>query len=79
MRTARRRRRYLPPRRLSICRPLIEYDDARDAFILRAVGDRLGPVLRADRRRDGAPAYTGAERRGVARTARSQRGWALPR
>jgi hypothetical protein len=27
-----------------------EYDHARDAYILRAVGEQIGPVLRLDRR-----------------------------
>jgi hypothetical protein len=30
--------------------PLFAYSHTRDAYVLRGVGDRFGPVLRQDRR-----------------------------
>jgi hypothetical protein len=33
--------------------PAFGYDHGRNAYILRGVGDRVGPVLRADRRTSG--------------------------
>jgi hypothetical protein len=41
-----RRRRTVPPAALALLRPLFKYHYRRDAWILRAVGDRIGPVLR---------------------------------
>jgi hypothetical protein len=32
-------------------RPLFRYSESRNAYVLRAVGRSLGPVLRVDRRR----------------------------
>jgi hypothetical protein len=50
-------------------------DLPRDAYVLRVVGRRMGPVLRPDRR---APRriveYAGPERRGGARAAQTGRG-----
>jgi hypothetical protein len=44
--------RYIPGRLLALMRPLLRYSMTRDAYVLRVVGGRFGPVLRADRRRD---------------------------
>jgi hypothetical protein len=62
MRLSPRPRRYVSPVTLTICRPLLEHDGWRDAYLLRGVGTRYGPVLRADRRRRNH-AYAGPERR----------------
>jgi hypothetical protein len=35
-----------------LLRPLFRYSEPRDAFVLRLVGDRFGPVLRSSRRRE---------------------------
>jgi len=61
MRTVRRPRRYVAGHWLALMRPLLRYSHSRDAYILRLVGSRRGPVLRVDRRR--AKAFDGVERR----------------
>ena len=63
MRSVPRTRRYVSPGTLSLCRPLVAYDFRRGAYVLRGVGDRLGPVLREDRRLSRPAQYTGPERR----------------
>lgn len=62
MRTVKRHRRYLASHWLTLLRPIVRYSRSRDAYILRAVGGRVGPVLREDRRH-GAPRLEGPERR----------------
>jgi hypothetical protein len=62
MRIERRPRHYLPPYLMLLLRPLLRYSHTRDAYVLRAVGSRRGPVLRADRRRSPRH-FEGAERR----------------
>jgi hypothetical protein len=88
VRTIPRPRHYVPPGRIAACRPLLAYDEVRDAYVLRGIGHRFGPVLRPDRRGPGtatvgdAPsAYAGPERRGVhhAAPAGRRRRWAVPR
>jgi hypothetical protein len=54
LRSTPRPRRYVSRHWLLICRPLLRYSVTRDAFVLRIVGDRVGPVLRVDRRRPGS-------------------------
>ena len=51
-----RPRRRVAPWVLSAVRPLFAYNHNRDAYILRVVGKRIGPVLRS---RDDVPARTG--------------------
>lgn len=51
MRTVKRPRRYIAPRWIAIGRPLLRYSTPRDAYVLRVVGRKWGPVLRSDRRR----------------------------
>ena len=69
MRTIPRQRRYLSPTALTLCRPLMSFDMPRDAYVLRVVGRRFGPVLRQDRRHaEGIVEYAGPERRRDART-----------
>jgi hypothetical protein len=43
--------------------PLFGYDYRRDAYVLRVVGRRIGPVLRPDRRTRGERPVEGADRR----------------
>ena len=50
MRTVRRPRRYVAQHWLKLLAPAFAYDYTRDAYILRGFGERLGPVLRGDRR-----------------------------
>src|ERR1041385_9461543 len=50
MRAVRRPRRYVARPWLVLLRPLFAYNFTRDAYVLRAVGRQLGPVLRIDRR-----------------------------
>lgn len=61
MRTVHRPRRYVAQRWISLMRPVLRHSSARDAYVLRAVGRDVGPVLRVDRRR--ARAHHGIERR----------------
>ena len=68
MRSVKRPRRYLAPHWIALGRPVLRYSEYRDAYVLRLVGRKWGPVLRVDRRREAAPLAGGAERRG-ARTA----------
>jgi hypothetical protein len=58
-----RRRRYLPKHWFVLARPLLRYSISREAFVLRAVGDSVGPVLRPERRRGRASSFAGVERR----------------
>ena len=46
MRTVPRRRRDLHPVVLLALRPFLRYSSVRDAYVLRAIGNRWGPVLR---------------------------------
>jgi hypothetical protein len=46
-----RTRRYVAPGLLRALRPLFVYNHNRDAYILRAVGKRIGPVLRSSEER----------------------------
>jgi hypothetical protein len=56
LRTVRRPRRYVAQQFLTLLTPAFAYDYARDAYVLRAVGEHVGPVLRADRRTRGEEA-----------------------
>jgi hypothetical protein len=62
MRTFHRPRHYVPRQWLVMGRPVLRYSESRDAYILRLVGRKWGPVLRLDRRSQGA--FEGTERRG---------------
>jgi len=59
-----RTRRYVAKNTLLLGRPFFRYSYSRDAFVLRAVGRSVGPVLRLNRRRlrEGG-AMDGIERR----------------
>jgi hypothetical protein len=63
MRTVKRPRRYVARHWLVLMRPVMRYSAARDAYVLRGVGRRVGPVLRLDRRR--RQRFDGVERRGT--------------
>jgi len=53
LRTVRRPRRYVAQHWLTLLTPAFAYDYTRDAYVLRGIGERVGPVLRADRRTHG--------------------------
>jgi hypothetical protein len=59
MRTVKRPRRYVAPRLITLTRPVLRYSQPRQAYVLRVVGRKWGPVLRPDRRHEsqleGAP------------------------
>jgi hypothetical protein len=46
--------------------PLFAYNDDRDAYVLRVVGRRRGPVLKRDRRMRREPPIDGVDLRGRA-------------
>jgi len=46
---------------ITLMRPVLRYSSARDAYVLRAVGRDVGPVLRVDRRL--SRTHHGVERR----------------
>ncbi|HSZ14189.1 MAG TPA: hypothetical protein VK790_09155 [Solirubrobacteraceae bacterium] len=63
-RTVKRPRRYIARHWLAVARPLLRYSAAREAYVLRVVGRRYGPVVRPDRRAvSRASAFSGADRR----------------
>jgi hypothetical protein len=63
MRTVRRPRRYVARHWLVLMTPVLRYSVSRDAYVLRVVGRRAGPVLRVDRRLVRRPRLDGVERR----------------
>lgn len=65
MRTQQRPRRYVSRHWLVALKPMLRYSATRDAFVLRAVGNSSGPVLRVDRRKARLAEYSGAERRDI--------------
>jgi hypothetical protein len=46
LRNRHRRRREVSSSTATILSPLFRYSRTRDAYVLRLIGDRLGPVLR---------------------------------
>ena len=65
MRTVKRPRRYVAPRWIALGRPVLRYSTPRDAYVLRVVGRKWGPVLRSERRRPRSlDAVASSERRG---------------
>jgi len=67
MRTVKRPRRYVSRYWLLLLRPILRYSTSRDAYVLRGVGRRVGPVLRPNRRlmRLSSQQFDGSERRGA--------------
>lgn len=63
MRGVRRPRRYVASRWLKLTSPIFRYSRSRNAYVLRAVGNQVGPVLRADRRHMQRRHLKGPERR----------------
>jgi hypothetical protein len=63
MRSTRRPRRYVARHWLVVMRPLLRYSTSRDAYVLRAVGRDIGPVLRVDRRPRRPQPFDGIDRR----------------
>jgi hypothetical protein len=63
MRTVKRPRRYVARHWLMLMRPFLRYSASRDAYLLRGVGRRVGPVLRIDRRPRRPRPFDGVERR----------------
>ncbi len=63
MRTVHRPRRYVSQRWLSLMMPLLRYSASRDAYVLRGVGNDVGPVVRRDRRLVQRRRFEGQERR----------------
>lgn len=51
MRAQARPRREVSPGLIRLLAPLFRYSAGRDAYVLRGVGNRVGPVLRPDRAR----------------------------
>ena len=45
MRESQRDRKRIRPGTLVVLRPLFRYSAGRDAYVLRIVGNRVGPVL----------------------------------
>jgi hypothetical protein len=62
MRSIQRPRRYVARHWLLILGPVLRHSPSRDAYVLRVVGNRGGPVLRLDRRRRSGP-FDGIDRR----------------
>lgn len=65
MRTQQRPRRYVSRYWLVALKPVLRHSATRDAFVLRAIGNSSGPVLRVNRRKASLAEYGGAERRGL--------------
>ncbi len=64
MRTVKRPRKYISRHLLVLLSPWFRYSAPRDAYVLRAIGRRVGPVLRQERRsRHGRRRWREAERR----------------
>jgi hypothetical protein len=57
-----RPRHYVSPLTLALMRPVLCYSLRREAYVLRLIGNHVGPVLRRDYRRGQLP-YDGPERR----------------
>jgi hypothetical protein len=58
-----RKRRYVSKHWFNLASPLLRYSYSRDAYVLRGVGRRVGPVLRPERRRRLDNPADGIERR----------------
>jgi hypothetical protein len=64
MRKEVRSRHYIARHWLLLLRPLLRFSLTRDAFVLRGIGNFVGPVLRPNRRRRRRRReYNGVERR----------------
>jgi hypothetical protein len=63
MRNSHRPRRYVASHWLTLLMPVLRYSFSRDAYVLRGVGNQVGPVLRLDRRTTKRRRLEGPERR----------------
>jgi hypothetical protein len=50
-----RPRRHIPPKALAVLKPFLRFSDSRQAYVLRGVGNRFGPVLAVPRTKRPAP------------------------
>jgi hypothetical protein len=66
LRTVQRPRRYVAVRWLALLAPFFRYSYGRDAYVLRLVGDRVGPVLRRERRAGRRPPAAAESRARIA-------------
>jgi peptidoglycan hydrolase-like protein with peptidoglycan-binding domain len=57
-----RQRHYIRRPTFLLVRPLLRYSTTREAYVLRIVGGRFGPVVRIDRRTEQRP-VAGPDRR----------------
>jgi hypothetical protein len=57
-----RPRRYIPRGAFVLLLPALRYSTTRDAYVLRIVGNKVGPVLRENRRARALP-LSGPDRR----------------
>ena len=64
MRTIKRPRRYVARHWLALARPVFRFSEPRDAYVLRVIGRKWGPVLRINRRENGRAFESAADRRG---------------
>lgn len=65
MRSIPRPRHYIARPWIWLATPLLRYSVSRDAYVLRGVGNSMGPVLRPDRRSHDQSRWDGVERRSV--------------
>ena len=68
-----RPRHYIRRPIFVLVRPLLRYSTTREAYVLRVVGGRFGPVVRVDRRGRQRP-FDGADRRRSRQLGRVQPG-----
>jgi hypothetical protein len=68
MRTVRRDRTYIAQHWLVLFKPVLRYSSARNAYVLRLVGRKFGPVVRPERRTKLRMPANGIDRRGEATT-----------
>ena len=64
MRTVKRPRRYVARHWLALARPVFRFSEPRDAYVLRVIGRKWGPVLRMNRRERSRAFESAADRRG---------------
>jgi len=68
-----RPRHYVPRPTFLLLRPLLRYSTTREAYVLRIVGIRFGPVVRIDRRARQQP-FDGPDRRRTRQLSQGQPG-----
>ena len=63
MRRTHRTRRYTAQHWLVLAAPLLRFSQSRDAYVMRVLGTKVGPVLKPDRRAMNRRRLDGPERR----------------